>query len=136
MLRLILIIGVTIVLLMAGVASAHARGGHAGPFLHRDDDTLGIGLGFANYPFSRLLGRPAPRAQQVVHPEAARPPAPPPQVHTPAPEAPRGEAVRGEAPGGAALQHSGRLTPDERKALRRQIDEARDLYRPPLQRRP
>jgi hypothetical protein len=118
MLRLILIIGVTIVLLMAGVASAHARGGHAGPIARPQ------------------LARPAPRAQQVVHPEAARPPAPPPQVHTPAPEAPRGEAVRGEAPGGAALQHSGRLTPDERKALRRQIDEARDLYRPPLQRRP
>jgi hypothetical protein len=75
-----------------------------------------------------MLARPAahapaaPARQELTHPPAEGAAA----AH-PAPEANRAEGQ--EVP----QQRSGRLTADERKALRRQIDEARDIYRPLLQ---
>jgi hypothetical protein len=77
-----------------------------------------------------MLARPAahapaaPARQELTHPpsEGAAPAHP-----ATAPETNRAEGQ--EVP----QQRSGRLTADERKALRRQIDEARDIYRPLLQ---
>jgi hypothetical protein len=89
LLRLVLIIGVTILLLMAGVASAGPRG---------------------------FVARRAPPAReaaaQAPHPAEVRPPEP-------------------AAPNGLPQQRPGKMTPDERRALRRQIqDDSRSVYRP------
>lgn len=88
LLRLVLIIGVTILLLMAGVASAGPRG------------------------FAAHRAPPAREAAPAPHPAEARPPEP-------------------AAPSGLPQQRPGKMTPDERRALRRQIqDDSRSVYRP------
>jgi hypothetical protein len=90
LLRLVLIIGVTILLLMAGVASAGPRG-----FAPR------------RAPPAREAAAPAPRPAEARPPEA-------------------------QAPGNLIpQQRPGKMTPDERRALRRQIqDDSRSVYRP------
>jgi hypothetical protein len=95
MLRLVLIIGVTILLLMAGVASAGPRGAFA-------------------------PRRAAPPARAMPAREM------PPQ---------RMQEQRPPGPAGAAQmppqQRSGRMSPEERSALRAQIrDDSRSVYRP------
>ncbi|MGA2549804.1 MAG: hypothetical protein ABSF50_06620 [Burkholderiaceae bacterium] len=113
MFRLILIIGVTILLLMAGVASARAR---AQPGM------------FARPTMGRPLQRLAPAREERQ--EAQR------GSQAAAQRAGQVPPTRPEGPGNAVEQRPGHLSPEERKALRRQIDEARDVYRPLPPRRP
>jgi hypothetical protein len=87
---LVLIIGVTILLLMAGVASAGPRG---------------------------YAPRRAPPAREVAPPAARAAEVRPPEPQVPGNLAPQ--------------QRPGKMTPDERRALRRQIqDDSRSVYRP------
>lgn len=114
MTRLMLIICLATLLLIAGVASAFEpgarRGPEAGPYRlaqaqaqHRDVQR-------------EPLRRPLLRPNAVSHPPED---AAPPHETTSVPEHP------------PAAQRPGHLSPDERAALRRQIDEAgRDVYRP------
>jgi hypothetical protein len=93
--RLVLIIGVTILLLMAGVAQAGPRFGASAP--RRPAMT------------QRQAEPSAPRlTRDVTDTRAAQ------QLQPSSPQ-----------------QRPGKMTPDERRALRRQIqDDSRDVYRP------
>jgi hypothetical protein len=89
LLRLVLIVGVTILLLMAGVASAGPRA----------------------FAVRRPMAPPREAAAQPRQQEARPAPMPP-------------------APG-PLQQRTSRMSPDERRALRQQIqDDSRSVYRP------
>lgn len=102
LLRLVLIIGFAILLLMAGVASAGPRGAALAP--------------------RRAQAAQVQQAQQAREAQQARDAQ---SVREEAKAAPAGTPG-----GGAPQQRPGKLTPDERRALRRQIDDAaREVYR-------
>jgi|GEM_PF-3792706 len=124
LLRFVLIIGFAILLLAAGVASARERAdGPPQQQQMQQDRPL--------RPMRRA-GVPRPlRVHQIPHPPGSA------GDHEMAPGrrnfegVPPGSPRMGGQPGEMPPQRSGNLTPDERKALRQQIDAAsRDVYRP------
>lgn len=122
--RFVLIIGFAILLLAAGVASARERvdGAPQQQQLQQDRPLR---------PMRRAAVPRQLRAHQMPHPPGNV------SDHEMAPGrrnfdgVPPGLPRAGGQPGELPPQRSGSLTPDERKALRQQIDAAsRDVYRP------
>jgi hypothetical protein len=129
MLRFLLIISFATLLLIAGVASAFEPGAHrgaaAGPF-----------RAAAQTPAQRRDGQREALRRQAPAPTATPGPRQAGGPHPPDEDSAAHENGRGELRP-VSPQRGGRLSPDERRALRQQIDEAgRDVYRPQGANRP
>ena len=122
-------------LLMSVHAEAREEGSYGDAMLQRVQFR---GPGFAEEPANERAMRQAARAQrqqQLQEQRAQQNDRRPDPVNQRAPEheraAPQAPGYRPPEPGDSRIGRPGRLTPEERRALRQQIDEAgRDVYRP------